>query len=114
MRCNRGSSSAGGAGGWGGGGRALGVGEQGAPFGRGAERDAVPGQAGADADRDHEMTFPGPWGPEQDEILAAGEEVELAEVQDRVAADRGLKAEVELLQGLSGGEAGGFDAALAA
>jgi hypothetical protein len=41
-------------------------------------------------------------------------EVELAEVQDCVAADRGLEGEVELLQGLSGGEAGGFDAALAA
>jgi hypothetical protein len=35
-------------------------------------------------------------------------------VQDGVAADRGLEREVELLQGLSGGEAGGLDAALAA
>jgi hypothetical protein len=33
---------------------ALGVGEQGDPFGRGAKRDAVPGKAGADADRDRE------------------------------------------------------------
>ncbi len=44
----------------------------------------------------------------------AVEEVELAEVQDRVAADRGLKGEVELLERLARGEAGGFDATLAA
>jgi hypothetical protein len=38
----------------------------------------------------------------------------LAEVQDGVAADRGLKAEVELLECLAGREPGGLDAALAA
>ena len=71
---------------------ALGVGEQRDPFGGGAERDAVAGQAGADADRDREMALAGAGRAEQDDVLAAGEEVELAEVQDRVAADRGLKA----------------------
>jgi hypothetical protein len=35
-------------------------------------------------------------------------------VQDRVAAQRGLKGEVELLDRLAGGEAGGLDAGLAA
>ena len=58
--------------------------------------------------------LPVPGGPEQDDVLAAGEEVELAEVQHRVAADRGLEGEVELLQRLAGGEARGLDAALAA
>src|SRR5215207_1260020 len=93
---------------------ALRVGEHGDPFGGGAERDAVSGEAGADADRDRQMTFPGPRRAEQDEILAAGEEVELAEMQDLVAADRGLEGEVELLERLAGGEARGLDAALAA
>jgi hypothetical protein len=35
-------------------------------------------------------------------------------MQDRVAADRGLKGEVELLERLARREAGGLDAALAA
>jgi hypothetical protein len=34
---------------------ALGVGQECAPFGRGSERDAVAGEAGADGDRDREM-----------------------------------------------------------
>ena len=93
---------------------ALGVGQERDPFGRGAERDALPGEAGADAERDGEMALAGAGRAEQDDVLAAGEEVELAEVQHVVAADRGLKAEVELLERLSGREAGGLDAALAA
>ena len=93
---------------------ALRVGQERDPFGGGAEGNAVAGQAGADPDRDREMTFPGPRRAEQDEILAAGEEVELAQVQHRVAADRALKAEVELLERFSRGEAGGLDPALAA
>jgi hypothetical protein len=93
---------------------ALGVGQECDPFGRGSERDAVAGEAGADGDRDREMTLAGSGRAEQDDVLAAGEEVELAEMQDRVAADRGLEGEVELLQGLARREAGGLDAALAA
>jgi hypothetical protein len=41
---------------------ALGVGQERDPFGGRLEGDAVAGQAGADADRDREMTFPGPRG----------------------------------------------------
>ena len=93
---------------------ALSVGQERDPFGRGAKRDAVPGQAGADPQGDRQMRFAGAGRPEQDDVLAALQEIELAEMQDAVAADRGLKAEVELLQGLSGGEAGGLDAALPA
>ena len=59
---------------------ALRVGEQGDPFGRGAEQDAVPGEARADPDRDPEMRLAGPGGAEQDDVLAAGEEVELREM----------------------------------
>ena len=72
------------------------------------------GQAGADPERDREVRLAGAGRAEQDDVLAAGEEVELAEVQHRVAADRGLEGEVELLERLAGGEAGGLDAALAA
>ena len=93
---------------------ALRVGEQRDPFGGGAERDAVPGQAGADAERDREVGLAGAGRAEQDDVLFAGEEVELAEVQDRGLLDRALEAEVELLQRLSGGEARGLDPALAA
>jgi hypothetical protein len=42
------------------------------------------------------------------------EEVELAEVLDNLAFDRALEGEVELLERLAGGEAGGLDPALAA
>ena len=51
---------------------------------------------------------------EQDDVLFAGEEVELAEVLDQRLLDRALEGEVELLERLAGGEAGGLDAALAA
>ena len=39
---------------------ALGVGEQGDPFGGGSEGDAVAGQAGADPERDREVGLAGP------------------------------------------------------
>jgi hypothetical protein len=42
---------------------ALGVGERGDPFGRGAKRDAVTGQAGADPEGDREMRLACPRRP---------------------------------------------------
>jgi len=42
------------------------------------------------------------------------EEVELAEMDDQRLLDRALKGEVELLEGLAGGETGGLDPGLAA
>ena len=93
---------------------ALGVGEQRDPFGRGAERDAVAGEAGADPQRDREVGLAGAGRAEQDDVLFAGEEVELAEVQDGVARDRGLEGEVELLERLARREPRGLDAGLAA
>ena len=57
--------------------------------------------------------FAGAGRAEQDDVLFAGEEVELSEVQDRVLGDRGLEGEVELLERLAGGEACGLDARLA-
>ena len=79
MRCSRSSSCVEAA-------VALGVGEQRDPFGGGAERDAVAGQAGADAERDAQVRLAGAGRAEQDDVLFAGEEVELAEVQDRCRA----------------------------
>ena len=93
---------------------ALGGGEQGDRFGRGPERDALTGQAGADPERDRHVRLAGAGWAEQDDVLAAGEEVELAEMGDQGLLDRALEGEVELLERLSGREAGGLDAALAA
>jgi hypothetical protein len=51
---------------------------------------------------------------QEDDVLAAGEEVELAEVLDQGLLDRALEGEVELLERLARREPGGLDAALAA
>jgi hypothetical protein len=61
---------------------ALGVGEQGDPFGRGAKGDAVASEAGPDPQGDREVRLPVPGRPEEDDVLFAGEEVQLAQVQD--------------------------------
>ncbi len=59
---------------------ALGVGEQRDPFGGGLERDALAGEAGADAERDRDVGLAGAGRTEQDDVLLAVEEVELPEV----------------------------------
>jgi hypothetical protein len=51
---------------------------------------------------------------EQEHVLLAGQEVELAEVQNDRLLDACGEREVELLERLSGREARGADAALAA
>ena len=71
---------------------ALGVGEQRDPFGGGLERDAVAGETGADSQGDAQVGLAGAGRPEQDDVLLAGEEVELAEMQDGVAWHRRWKA----------------------
>src|SRR5579872_7381547 len=75
--------------------------EAGDPLGRGRELDALAGEAGADPERDREMRLAGAGRAEQQDVVAAVEEVELAEVLDHRLLDRALKAEVELLQGLA-------------
>jgi hypothetical protein len=52
--------------------------------------------------------------PQEDDVLLRHHEVELAEVGDDVAAHRALVLEVELVEALAGGEAGGPDPGLAA
>ena len=71
------------------------------------------GQAGAHRDRDREVRLAGPGRAEQQHVFAAGEEVELAEVQNDRLLDALREAEVELLECLSGREARSADTTLA-
>jgi hypothetical protein len=51
---------------------------------------------------------------QEDDVVLGGEEVELAEVEDERLLNGALEAEVGLLEGLAGGEAGLLDPCLAA
>jgi hypothetical protein len=92
----------------------VGFGEAGDPFGGGGEGDAVAGLAGPDAEADGEVGLAGAGRAQEDHVLFAGHEIEGAEVGDGVSLEGALVVEVEVLEGLAGGEPGGFDAALAA
>jgi hypothetical protein len=72
------------------------------------------GQAGTDPQSDRDVGLAGSRRAKQDDVLFAGEKVELAEVQDRGLFDRALKGEVELLQRLARREPRGLDPCLAA
>jgi hypothetical protein len=56
----------------------------------------------------------GPWWAEEHHVGCLPQEVELGEVGDLGAADRALEGEVEVVQGLDLGEAGGPDPGVAA
>jgi hypothetical protein len=84
---------------------ALGLGEQRDPFGRGGEGHAVAGQARIPNAIARRLT--GAGRAEQHDVLATGQEVELAEVLDQRLLDRALEREVELVERLAGGEAAG-------
>src|SRR3954453_14585607 len=60
------------------------------------------------------MGLAGAWRAEEDHVFARVQEVELAEMLDDGLLDAALEGEVEFLQRLAAGEAGGLDAALAA
>ena len=60
------------------------------------------------------MGFAGPRWTEKDHVVGFTEEVELVEVSDLLTAHRALVGEVEVVEGLSLGEPGGFDPVLAA
>ena len=93
---------------------ALGFAEPGDPLRRGREQHALPGEARADAQGGRDVGFAGAWWAEQDHVLAAVQEVELAEVLDHRLLHGALEGEVELLERLARGEPSGLDAALAA
>ncbi len=92
----------------------VGVGEPGDPLGGGGEQDPVPGLAGPDRQADREMGLAGAGRAEEHDVVAGGDEVQGAQVGDQVAAEAAGVVEIELFQGLAGGEPGGADASLAA
>ena len=88
---------------------ALRVGEQRDPFGRGAEQDALAGEARADPQaRSPGVSCRSRAGRAGSRSLGV-QEVELAEVLDHLLLDGALEGEVELLERLAGGEPGGAD-----
>ena len=58
--------------------------------------------------------LPVPGGPQEHHVLLGQHEVQGAQVRDHLPLEGAGVVEVELLQGLAGGESGGADAALAA
>src|SRR5581483_1168595 len=90
----------------------LGIAQAGDPLGRGREGDALAREAGADPERDREVRLASAGRAQKDDVVLRRQEVELAEVQDERLLHRALEAEVELLERLSGREAGGLDPAL--
>jgi hypothetical protein len=83
-------------------------------LGRGRELHALTGQAGADRDRDPEMCLAGARGSQEDHVLFGVQKVELSEVLDDGLLHAALEREVELLEGLAGGEPRRFDPSLPA
>ena len=88
---------------------ALRVGQQRDPFGRGAEQDALAGEARADPQGDAEMCLAGAGRAQQDHVHFGVQEVELPEVLDHLLLHAALEGEVELLKRLVGGEPGSTD-----
>ena len=94
---------------------ALGVGEQRDPFGGGAERDAVAGQAGADRRaRSRGGSCRCPGGPSRTTFSRPARKSSWPRCRTVSRRDRGLEGEVELLERLAGREPGGLDPGLAA
>lgn len=89
----------------------VGLGQPSDPFGRGVEGDSVTGLAGADSQADRQVRFASPGWAEEDHVLFSGNKIQGAEVSDRLAFERALGVEVELLQRFAAWEAGGADAA---
>lgn len=72
------------------------------------------GEAGFNREAGGEVGFVGSGWAEEDHVLPGSDEVQRAQVRDLVAFDDGCVGEVEVLQGLAGGELRGFHAYLPA
>src|SRR5215213_1349258 len=72
------------------------------------------GLAGAEAKADGQMGLAGPGWAQEHHVVAGGDEVQGAQVRDRLSFEAAGVVEAELLQALTGGEARGPDAAFAA
>jgi len=73
---------------------------------------ATPG--GLHGEGDGEVRLAGARGPEEDDVLVLGEEVELGEVEHGLALQAAGEAEVEVVEGLDGRQARRLDARLTA
>ena len=74
----------------------------------------MPGVAGADRDAGGQVGLAGAGRAEEDHVVLGGDEVQGAQVGDQVAFEAAGVVEVELLEGLTGREPCGADAALTA
>ena len=92
----------------------VGVGEAVDPLAAVANSTRWPAWQARIAEADGEVGFAGAGRAEEHDVLFGGDEVQGAQVGDRVAFEAAGVVEVELLQGLAGREPGGADAALAA
>lgn len=84
------------------------------PLAGGGERDAVSGLAGGDPQGDGQVCLAGAGRAEEDHVLLAGDEIQGAQMGHRLPFQPAQVSEVELLQGLAGGETGHADATLSA
>src|SRR5215217_937667 len=92
----------------------MSVGEQVDPLCGGGEQHPMAGLAGAEAKADGQMGLAGPGWAQEHHVVAGGDEVQGAQVRDRLSFEAAGVVEAELLQALTGGEARGPDAAFAA
>ena len=92
----------------------MGVGQHVDPAGGGGEQHPVAGLAGPDAQPDGQMRLADAGWAQKHHVLPTSDEVQRAQVRDRLALEGASVVEVELLQALAGREPGGADAAFAA
>jgi len=83
-----------------------GLGGAGDEVGGGGVADAVAGVDGLEAERDREHCLAGAGRPDEQEVGLLVDEAQGGELVDEAPIERGLGAEVELLQGLGGWEPG--------
>jgi hypothetical protein len=83
-------------------------------LGGGGEQHPVPGLAGPDRQPGRQVGLAGAWWAEEHDVVAGGDEVQGSQVGEGVAFEPAGVVEVELLEALAGGKAGGADASFAA
>ena len=88
-----------------------GLGGAGDEVGGGGVVDAVAGVDGFEAERDREHRLADAGWPDREDVRVFFDEAQRRELFDEAAVDRGLGGEVEVLEGLGGGEPGEAQAA---
>jgi hypothetical protein len=92
----------------------VGGGEAVDPLGGGGESGAVSGLAGADGAAGRQVGLAGSRRSQENGVLLAHDEVQGSQVHGLLARQAAQMGDLEFLQGLDGGEAGGADTALGA